>query len=77
MEQHLKDTPYLLGAHINLADIAIFPFIRQFSMVDPIWFENSPFDQLKRWLNEQIKSDLFLSVMNKQVTWRDQLLEKK
>ena len=77
LEQRLKKAPYLLGAQINLADIAIFPFIRQFSMVDPIWFENSPFEQLKRWLNEQIKSDLFLSVMLKQVTWHDQLLEKK
>ena len=28
----------MLGENISLADVSIFPFIRQFAGVDPIWF---------------------------------------
>jgi glutathione S-transferase len=76
LEKRLKDAHYFLGPQKSLADVAIFPFIRQFSMVDPIWFEKSPLEHLKKWLNEQIESDLFLSVMHKYPTWHDQSLEK-
>ena len=69
LEQRLQKTRYLLDDHMRLADVAIFPFIRQFSMVDPVWFEKSHLYHLKKWLNEQIESDLFLSVMHKYPTW--------
>ena len=71
LEKRLRDTRYLLGPQKSLADVAIFPFIRQFSMVDPEWFEKSALEHLKKWLNEQIASDLFLSVMHKHPTWHD------
>jgi glutathione S-transferase len=69
LEQRLQKSRYLLGDQMRLADVAIFPFIRQFSMVDPVWFEKSHLNHLKKWLNEQIESDLFLSVMHKYPTW--------
>ena len=69
LEQRLQKSRYLLGDQMRLADVAIFPFIRQFSMVDPVWFEKSHLNYLKKWLNEQIESDLFLSVMHKYPTW--------
>lgn len=69
LEQRLQKSCYLIDDQMRLADVAIFPFIRQFSMVDPVWFENSHLNLLKRWLNKQIESDLFLSVMHKYPTW--------
>lgn len=69
LEQRLQKSRYLLGDQMRLADVAIFPFIRQFSMVDSVWFEKSHLNHLEKWLNEQIESDLFLSVMHKYPTW--------
>jgi glutathione S-transferase len=71
MEQALESSQYLLGSKITWIDVAIFPFIRQFLMVDQKKFETLPFPQIKRWLNEQINSQLFISVMDKHPVWRD------
>ena len=60
----LNDTPYLLSAKISLADIAIFPFIRQFANIDLDWFNNC-YKNIPIWLKNFLESKLFLSVMNK------------
>lgn len=70
LNQRLQKTRYLLGDQMHLADTAIFPFIRQFSMVDSDWFEKSQLTYLKKWLNEQLESNLFISVMQKHPTWQ-------
>lgn len=67
LEKRLAKTRFLLDEQISLADIAIFPFIRQFSGVDPAWFEASPYPHLKAWLNPLVTSKLFLSIMEKQL----------
>lgn len=67
LEQNLVNSRFLLGDQISLADIAIFPFIRQFSGVDDAWFEASPYPHLKAWLNQLVTSKLFLSIMEKQL----------
>jgi len=69
LEQKLLHHPYLFGEKISLADIAIFPFIRQFASVDLDNFEKSEFSQVKKWLNQFKHSELFLSVMDKYPTW--------
>ena len=56
----------LLKEQICLADIAIFPFVRQFSAVDNAWFEASPYANLKTWLKKLVASQLFISIMEKQ-----------
>jgi glutathione S-transferase len=71
INQQLKKSSYLLGPKISLADIAIFPFVRQFSMVNPEWIDQSGLNYLKQWLNEHLESPLFLSVMQKYPTWYD------
>lgn len=71
INEQLKKSTYLLGPKISLADIAIFPFVRQFSMVDPEWVDQSGLKFLKQWLNEHLESSLFLSVMQKYPTWQD------
>lgn len=69
LEALLSQTKYLLAEHVSMADIAIFPFVRQFSGVDAAWFETAPYPKLKAWLNSLIESELFVSIMEKQPTY--------
>ena len=65
LEELLNHGNFLSGEKIGLADIAIFPFIRQFVGVDTVWFETAPYPKLRAWLKASVESDLFLSVMHK------------
>ena len=65
LESLLNHSSFLSGEKIGLADIAIFPFIRQFAGVDTAWFETSPYAKLRVWLKANVESDLFLSVMHR------------
>jgi glutathione S-transferase len=71
LEERLNTQTFLLDEHLSLADVAIFPFIRQFAAVDPTWFELSPYPKLRAWLARLVASDLFTSVMEKHPTWID------
>lgn len=71
METSLHSSQYLLGGKMTWVDVAIFPFIRQLSMVNPQRFEELPFTLTKKWLNQHIESELFNSVMHKYPTWID------
>jgi glutathione S-transferase len=69
LESRLRGQPWLFGAFPSLADMAILPFIRQFSFVDRDWFLAEPWPNLIRWLDEFIESDRFLSIMTKYPKW--------
>ncbi len=69
LENLLNKNTYLLEAAPTLADMAIFPFVRQFAAVDGLWFENSAYPKLRAWLNEWADSELFKSVMTKNPTF--------
>ena len=71
MESALGSNQFLLGNEITWIDVAIFPFIRQFSMVNQQKFDELPFPQVKRWLNQHLESELFISVMGKYPIWKD------
>ncbi len=71
LETALESSQYLLGSKLTLVDVAIFPFIRQFSMVDSKRFEELPFPSIQKWLNQLIESELFYSVMHQHPTWID------
>ena len=71
LESLLSQTTYLCRDTRSKADIAIFPFVRQFSMVDEAWFENADYPKLKVWINDLSASELFLGVMQKYPTWID------
>ena len=75
LDERLGSQPFLLGDQLTIADIAIFPFIRQFAMVDKDWFDSAPFPHLKKWLDFHLESPLFLGVMQKYPTWQDLPLE--
>ncbi len=65
LENALQAHPYLLGQQASVADVAIFPFIRQFAAVDAVWFSQSPYVALASWLEGWIQSDLFAKIMQK------------
>jgi glutathione S-transferase len=71
LELHLQQNSFLLGNAISLADIAIFPFIRQFAAVDNHWFEATDYNKLKCWLQQLLDSALFTRVMVKYPTFTD------
>jgi len=71
LEQRLSINNYLFSAQLSLADIAIFPFIRQFAAVDKQWFTQSPYPHLQKWLDKLINTPLFHACMQKYPTWLD------
>ena len=71
LEQRVEQSGFVCGDTISMADMAIFPFIRQFSLVDKDWFEQSRFVYLRIWLDKLLSSELFISVMKKYPQWHD------
>ena len=70
LDTTLSKTVFLLGAGIRLADIAIFPFIRQFANTDRQWFDQLELPSLHRWLAFHLESELFANVMKKYPQWK-------
>jgi len=70
LEQRLCSQSYLFGNAPALADVAIFPFIRQFAHADAAAFAGEPLPALQAWLARWESSALFLSVMNKHPLWQ-------
>ncbi len=70
LESILRQNTYLCCNTISKADVAIFPFVRQFSMVDEAWFEVANYPALKAWLNGLLHSQLFIDVMQKYPVWK-------
>ena len=65
LNDKLQSNLCLMAKRISLADVAIFPFIRQFSLVDEDWFLNSKYQELKKWLNDLTNTQMFQEVMKK------------
>lgn len=60
---------YILSAQPSIADIAIFPFVRQFSKVDEnLWVSNS-YPKVREWLAIFLEKEAFQDIMTKQVVW--------
>ena len=74
-DMRLRENSYLMGDRIRLADIAIFPFMRQCANVDQNWFNNK-YPNLNQWLESWKQSQHFKSVMMKYNQWKlgDELL---
>ncbi|MBQ0711660.1 MAG: glutathione S-transferase [Porticoccus sp.] len=71
LEAQLTTARFLLGEKISVADVGIFPFIRQFAFVDKSWFDQAPYPNLQNWLAYFLNSALFLSVMEKYPVWQE------
>lgn len=72
LETALQQHRFLLGDAASMADVAIFPFIRQFASVDGEWFANCPYPKLRAWLSAWLESALFAEIMQKFPTHQPQ-----
>lgn len=70
LDGRLTDQPQLCGEARTLADVASFPFIRQFANHDREWFDAQPIPHLQRWLAGHLESKLFKDVMPKFTPWK-------
>ena len=71
LERRLAQHEWLCGAHMSVADVSIFPFIRQFANVDRAWFDETAYTRLQAWLDIFLQSDLFVGVMDKYPPWQE------
>lgn len=69
IEQNLEKNKYITGKTQSIADIAIFPFIRQFANTDKNWWDQSPYPRTRDWLMRHTESDLFKTIMTKHPLW--------
>lgn len=67
LNERLRNTDHLLGNEVSVADICIFPFVRQFANVDREWFDELDLKPMQKWLESHLSSDLFLHVFKKQI----------
>lgn len=71
LEEKLKKSTYLAGDQISSADIAIFPFVRQFVMSDQLWFDNSEYNNIRRWLQIFLNNPIYTIIMKKHSPWQN------
>lgn len=69
LEARLTGSGQLFGARAALADAAVMPFVRQFAMVEPAWFESQPWPLLRTWLAGWTALPLFERAMWKYAPW--------
>ena len=69
-EKLLEKNIYFSGNEMQLADMAIFPFIRQFAHVDKDWFL-SAFQTLTEWYQRIHTAPVFTGVMEKYDFWEE------
>ena len=71
LENLLEKQRFLFSPELTLADVAVFPFIRQFAFADKPWFDQAPYPGLQAWLAFFIESPLFTNVMDKHAFWKE------
>ncbi len=71
LNQHLTQQPYLLGATLSVADIAIAPFVRQYAHTDLAWFKAQDWPDLMIWLQRFLDSPRFAQIMHKYTPWQE------
>ena len=69
LELRLTAHKFLSSERESLLDIALLPFIRQFARIERQWYLQSPYPNLKAWLNNYLQSPMFTKVMAKYPLW--------
>lgn len=71
LNTRLTERAFLMGDKPTLADIAIFPFVRQFANIDRAWFEAQPWPHVLLWLDGFLQSADFQTAMEKAPVWEE------
>lgn len=69
LDVRLQNTGFLFGQSQSVADLAIFPFVRQFAGVNQDWFTSEAPKTVQNWLQEFVQSPEFSHVMQKLEFW--------
>ena len=71
LEKIVHDSNWIFGEEINKLDISIFPFIRQFRIANPEWFDSQEdIDKIKKMLMSFLESELFKDIMHVYDVWQ-------
>ena len=71
LEEILQANTFLAGDTMTVADVAVFPFVRQFAHVDKNWFYQTEYLKLQQWLDSILEMALFKDVMKKYKPWEE------
>jgi len=71
LDIRLAGQAFLLGDRPTLADLAIFPFVRQFAHIDRAWFDAQPWPHVILWLDGFLQGADFQTAMTKVPVWED------
>lgn len=71
LETKLTAQAFLTGHRPTLADLAIFPFVRQFAHIDRAWFDAQSWPKVIAWLDGLLQSTDFETAMRKIPVWED------
>ena len=73
LEGMLSEDDWFFGKKVNKLDISILPFIRQFRIANPEWFDQQKeIKNVQRLLNNFLESSLFKDVMFNYKVWEEE-----
>ena len=72
LEKIICGDSWCFGEGVNKLDVCILPFIRQYRIANPDWFDSqSEIEKVQRLLNHFLNSELFKSIMFKYDEWNE------
>lgn len=71
LEKKLSNSPYILGEHLSMVDIALFPFVRQFMRTNEDEFMKLNLQSMNRWINIFQNSKIYNLSMVKYPIWQE------
>ena len=64
LDEYINNTKWFFSNNVNKIDISVLPFIRQFRIADPLWFDaNKNIPNIQIWLENFLQSKLLNEVM--------------
>ena len=70
LETIASNDKWIFGENLNKLDISILPFIRQFRIANPEWFDSlEEISRIKKILNNYLDSEEFKKIMFKYDEW--------
>ena len=71
MEKIISNNKFFYTNHVNKIDICILPFIRQFRIANPEWFDRqNEFPKVQKWLDSFLKSSILEEIMVSHEVWK-------
>jgi glutathione S-transferase len=71
LEAIASNGKWIFGENLNKLDISILPFIRQFRIANPGWFDSlEEISKIKKVLNNYLNSEEFKKIMFKYDEWQ-------